>query len=189
VYISSSLDFSQDDSLSAAAHETRDAESGHAKKSRFDPAVLRVITLVNFLGGALSVAGTVTEPSTVTNWSCHQYGCCDRFEQTENTHCVGNVDIRRRHLPPLLARLLDRPHIPDTQRRPSELCPHIQPPLVLRRSLPIRLFLDPPHERAGEIHLLCMRMRELHDRPDFGVERDVPGVYLGSTAGGGLVDR
>jgi hypothetical protein len=67
VYISSRRDFSQLESRRAAAQETRDCGSGHEKRRRFEPAVFRVRTFEYFFGGCPLVAGTVTEPRTVTN--------------------------------------------------------------------------------------------------------------------------
>lgn len=67
VYISSSRDFSQAQSRSAVAHDTKAGVDGQLNNNRFEPAVLRVSTFVNFFGGWSSVAGTVIEPRTCTN--------------------------------------------------------------------------------------------------------------------------
>lgn len=68
VYISSNRDFSQEDSLSAAAHDLNASVVGHEKSNKLDPAVFRVRTLVYFFAGLSDVAGIVTAPRTWTNY-------------------------------------------------------------------------------------------------------------------------
>jgi hypothetical protein len=68
VYISSRRDFSQADSRRAAAQDISAAVDGHEKSRRFDPAVLRVRTLVNCFNGTVAVAGIVTDPKTCMNY-------------------------------------------------------------------------------------------------------------------------
>jgi hypothetical protein len=68
VYISSSRDFSQAESRSAVAHDIKAGVDGQLNNKRFEPAVLRVSTFVNFFGGWPSVVGTVIEPRTCTNY-------------------------------------------------------------------------------------------------------------------------
>ena len=73
-----------------------------------------------------------------------------------NHYSVCNIDIRRRDLLALLARLLDLLHRPDAQRRPPELRPDLRPPLVLVRLLPIWLSFEAAHEGPGEVDLVRM---------------------------------
>ena len=72
VYISSSLDFSQAAKRRAEAQDIKAGMDGHEKSSKFEPAVLSVITNGYFLGGEVSVPGSVTEPNTCTNYTTCQ---------------------------------------------------------------------------------------------------------------------
>jgi hypothetical protein len=67
VYISSSRDFSQEDNRNAVAHDMSACVEGHAKSTKFAPAVFRVITFVYFLAGVSPLAGIVIEPKIWTN--------------------------------------------------------------------------------------------------------------------------
>lgn len=64
MYISSRRDFSQADNRRAAAQDMSAATVGHEKSRRFDPAVLRVRTLVYRFACVVEVPSVVTEPRT-----------------------------------------------------------------------------------------------------------------------------
>ena len=72
VYISSNLDFSQEESRRAVAHDMSACVEGHAKSTRFAPAVFKVMTFVYFLAGVSPLAGIVIEPKIWTNYYVYQ---------------------------------------------------------------------------------------------------------------------
>ena len=87
------------------------------------------------------------------------------------TYRVRHIDVRWRNFLALFTGFLDLFHVPDAQSRTTQLSPHFRPAIIFVRLLAVRLALESPHKRSGEIDLVRMCNRELHHGPNFWVER------------------
>ena len=87
------------------------------------------------------------------------------------TYRVRHIDVRWRNLLALFTGFLDLFHVPDAQSRTTQLSPHFRPAIIFVRLLAVRLALESPHKRSGEIDFVRMCNRELHHGPNFWVER------------------